>query len=109
MTAAASPAGVRRWRGVLGELWVRPGMELAIASSAPMLAALPTPPYAGESGMVRGDELSAACLRAADALEAFVVLGSRAAALRRAAPAVAAVRLARWRILPTGGAIRLEW
>ncbi len=108
-TAAASTAGVRRWRGVLGELWVRPGTELAIASNASMLAALPAPPYAGESGMVRGGELSGACLRAADALDALFVLGSRGAAFRRAAPEVAAVRLARWRILPSGGTIRLEW
>jgi len=107
--AVPSSAGVRQWRGVLGEIWARPGAGLAIASSAPMLAALPPPPYVGESGTVRGPELSAACVRAADALTALWLFRSRAEALRRAAPVVAAARLARWRILPDGGLIRLEW
>jgi hypothetical protein len=104
-----TPAGARRWRGVLGELWVLPGPGLAVASSASMLASLPPAPFAGESGMVRGSELSTACIRAADAVDALWVLQSRAAAMRRAAPAVAALRLARWRIVPDGGVVRLEW
>lgn len=106
---AAAPAGARRWRGVLGELWAAPGSDLTVASSAAMLAARPAPPGPEESGIVRGPELAAACLRAADAFDALLVLGPRAVALRRAAPAVAAVRLARWRIVAAGGTIRLEW
>ena len=108
-TPASPPPGARAWRGVLGEVWALPGPGLTIGSRATMLASLPSPPYAGESGMLRGPELSAVCLRTADALERLWVFESRATALRRAAPLVAQVRLARWRILPEGGRIRLEW
>lgn len=108
-TPAPAPLGVRHWRGVLGEIWALPGPGLAIASRASMLASVISPPHLDESGMVRGPELSVVCVRTADALGALWLLESRAAALRRAAPLVAEVRLARWRILPEGGRIRLEW
>ncbi len=106
---AETPPGARRWRGLLGEVWALPADGLAIASGPAMLASLPSRPLEGEWGTVRGEELAVACLRAAEAIETLRVLGPRAAALRRSAPAAAAIRSARWRIVSAGGAITLEW
>ncbi len=58
---------------------------------------------------MRGADLAATCVRVADALEGIPWLGARVAALRRAAPLAASLRLARWRITPAGGRILLEW
>ncbi|TAM47238.1 MAG: hypothetical protein EPN53_12110 [Acidobacteria bacterium] len=105
----AADAGAHHWRGLLGDLWSAPPPGFAVASSPEMLAAVAGAPPAGEAGAVRGADLAAACERAADALERVPWLASRAAALRRAAPLAAGVRLARWRVTPAGGRIVLEW
>ncbi len=102
-------AGARHWRGVLGDLWVAPLPGFAVASRPELLAAVAGAPLAGEAGAVRGADIAAACVRVADALEGVPWLGARAAALRRAAPLAASLRLARWRITPAGGRILLEW
>ncbi len=103
------PAGSRRWRGVLGDLWVAPPPGFAVASRPAMLAAVAGGPPGGETGAVRGADLAAACAAVADALDRVPWLVARAAALRRAAPLAASVRTARWAITPTGGRILLEW
>jgi hypothetical protein len=105
----AGAAGARRWRGVLGDLWVSPPPGFAVASRPELLAAVAGAPPAAEAGAVRGADLAAACLRVADALEGVPWLGARAPALRRAATLAASLRLARWRITPAGGRILLEW
>lgn len=102
-------AGARHWRGVLGDLWAAPPPGFAVASRPEMLAAVAGAPPTGEAGAVRGADLAAACVRVADAIEGIPWLGPRAAALRRAAPLAASLRLARWCITPTGGRILLEW
>ncbi len=106
---APAPAGARRWRGVLGEVWARTGGGLALASTPDMLARLSAPPPPGELGRLRGPEVAALCVRAAGALGPLPWMAERAAALRRAAPLVAPLRLARWRLVPDGGRIVLEW
>ena len=108
-TPAGSRSGILRWRGVLGDLWASPGPGLAVASSPGALAALTADRPDGELGSLRGPELAAACLRLADRLEGLPLLGARTDALRSAAPALAAVREVRWRIVPAGGRISLEW
>jgi len=106
---AESPSGIRHWRGVLGDLWALPGPGLAVASSPAILAVLGADQPDGELGSLRGAEMAAACRRLADGIEALPLLSARAAGLRRGAPALAAVRVARWRIVPAGGRISLEW
>jgi len=107
---AATPPGVARWRGLLGELWVRPGKGTAVASRPDLLAKLPVPAIAGESGSVGGPDLARACRRIAAACEHVPGGGGVAADLRRAAAALVGVRLARWRLVADGGGrIALEW
>ena len=106
---AGARSGILRWRGVFGDLWALPGPGLAVASSPVALAALAAGRTDRELGSLRGPEIAAACLRLADRLEGVPLLGARTDALRRAAPALAAVREARWRIVPAGGRISIEW
>jgi hypothetical protein len=106
---AESASGIRHWRGVLGDLWALPGPGVAVASSPATLAVLRADQPDGELGSLRGAEMARACLRLADVLEPLPLLGARAANLRRGVPMLAAVRNARWRILPAGGRISLEW
>ncbi len=109
-TAAATPTGVARWRGLLGELWVRQGRGTAVASRPDLLAGLPEPAAAGESGRIRGPDLARVCRQIAAVCEHVPGGGGVAADLRRAANALVGVRLARWRLVAEGGGrILLEW
>jgi hypothetical protein len=104
-----SPGGARHWQGLLGDLWVRPGPGIAAASRPDLLERLPSAPITGESGAVRGPALGRLCLRIAGAFQVIPGGARGAAGLRRAAPLLDAVRLARWRLLPQGGHVLLEW
>ncbi len=104
-----APAGTHRWRGLLGDLWVRPGPGIAVASGPDLLAQMPSDLAAGESGIVRGPDLARLCGAIAQECQDIPGGGELAAGLRRAAPLLEAVRLARWRLLPEGGHILLEW
>ena len=106
---ADAPAGARHWRGVLGDLWVLPGPPLAVASNRDILLAVAGGPPSGELGSVRGQDSAAALLRLAAGIEAVPLLATRADTLRRGAAALAKLRLARWRLVPAGGCIVLEW
>jgi hypothetical protein len=106
-TAAAD--GTRHWRGVLGDLWVALPPGFAVASRPELLTAVAGGSPVGETGTVRGSDLAAVCVRVGNAIEGIPGLGQRAVALRRAAPLIASLRLARWRITPAGGRILLEW
>jgi hypothetical protein len=106
-----APAGtaVRPQQGALGDLWASASPGLAVASDATLLAAVAGAAPADEAGTVRGRDLAAACERAAGLLGRVPWLGGSAAALRRAAPLIAPLRLARWRLTAAGGRIVLEW
>jgi hypothetical protein len=107
----ASPPGkegARAWRGPFGELWVGPGPGLVLASSPKLLDELEAPAE-GELGAVHGPRLAAFCLRLARLLRDLPGAAPVADDARRAAPLLAAVRVARWRLRSTGGRILLEW
>ncbi len=101
--------GVRRWQGPLGDLWVRPGAGITMASEPGVLEALPAASITGESGSVRGPDLARACRRIAEACDHFPGGEDLAAGLRRAAPLLDRLKSARWRLLPAGGHVLLEW
>jgi hypothetical protein len=107
-TAAETPPGARHWRGLLGDLWVLPGPGLAVASRPELLGKLPGA-IAGESGAVRGADLARLLRRLAEAADILPGSARYGAGLRRAAPVLEALRLVRWRLLPQGGRIVLEW
>jgi hypothetical protein len=106
--AAVAP-GARHWSGLLGDLWVLRGTNLAVASSPDLLRELPRDGITGESGLVRGPTLARLCMKAAEAADRIPGGRDQAAALRRAALLVEALRLTRWHLLPQGGHILLEW
>jgi hypothetical protein len=107
--AAETPAGTRHWRGLLGDLWVRPEPALAVATRPDLLDRLPQEAATGESGVVRGSDLASLVRRVADATDGVPGSTRYSAGLRRAAPVLEALRLVRWRLLPQGGRIELEW
>ncbi len=108
---AGAPDGdaARPRQGALDGLWASASPGLAVASDATLLAAVAGAAPADEAGTVRGGDLAAACERAAGLLGRVPWLGGNAAALRRAAPLLAPVHLARWRLTAAGGRIVLEW
>jgi hypothetical protein len=107
--ASGAPDGARHWQGLLGDIWVRPGPGVALASRLDLLEGLPAGPITGESGVVRGPHLAALCRRISDVLQAIPGAAQHAAGLRRAAPLLEAMRLARWQLLPQGGHVLIEW
>jgi hypothetical protein len=107
--AAETPTGARHWRGLLGDLWARPEPALAVATRPDLLDRLPREAISGESGMVRGSDLARLLRRVADAADGVPGSARYCAGLRRAAPVLEALRLVRWRLLPQGGRIELEW
>jgi hypothetical protein len=108
-TAVERPAGARHWRGLLGDLWALPGPGVAVASRLDLLVKLPREGIVGETGAVHGAGLARLFKRVADAAEGFPASASYVAAMRRGAPLLDSLRLARWRLLPLGGRILLEW
>jgi hypothetical protein len=106
---APVPEGARHWRGPLGDLWVLPGPGVAIASRPELLPRLRRNGLTGESGLVRGPDLARFCARLAEAADGVPGGAALAQALSRAAPVLAAVRMARWSLRPEGGRILLEW
>ncbi|OFV79377.1 MAG: hypothetical protein A2Y78_15110 [Acidobacteria bacterium RBG_13_68_16] len=107
--AAEAPPGARHWRGLLGDLWVRPEPGLAVASRPDLLDRLPREAITGESGVVRGVDLAHLLRRVAEVADGVPGGARYSAGLRRAAPVLEALRLVRWRLLPQGGRIELEW
>jgi hypothetical protein len=107
--AADAPPGARRWRGALGELWALPGPPLAVASRPDLLAALPRGTVVGELGRVRGEDLARAVARVLEAADGIPGGASYVRSLRQAGPMLESVRLTRWRLLPQGGRIVLQW
>jgi hypothetical protein len=108
-TTIETPTGAHHWRGLLGDLWVLPGPGLAVASRPDLLGRLPRGPIAGESGAVRGTELARLVRRFAEAADRVPGNAGVVAGLRRAVPVLEALRRVRWRLLPQGGRILLEW
>jgi hypothetical protein len=108
-TAVEPPAGARHWRGLLGDLWALPGPGVAVASRLDLLGKLSREGIVGETGVVHGADLARLLTRVADAADGFPASASYAAAMRRGAPLLESLRLARWRLLPLGGRILLEW
>jgi hypothetical protein len=107
--STAPAASIHHWRGPLGDLWVRPGPVIVIASRPELFGGAPADLITGESGDVHGADLARACEKVAAALQGLPGGEQIADGLRKAAPRISAVRQARWRLLPQGGRIRLEW
>jgi len=107
--AAETPPGARHWRGLLGDLWVRPEPALAVATRPDLLDRLPQEAITGESGVVRGSDLARLLTRVADVADGVPGGARYSSGLRRAALVLEALRLVRWRLLPQGGRIELEW
>ncbi len=108
-TPIERPPGARHWRGLLGDLWVVPGQGITVASRIDLLSQLPREGIVGETGAVHGAHLAGLLGRVADATDGFPGSASYVAAMRRGAPLLESLRLARWRLLPLGGRILLEW
>jgi hypothetical protein len=108
-TAIERPPGTRHWRGLLGDLWALPGPGVAVASRLDLLGKLPREGIVGETGAVHGADLARFLKRVADAADGFPGSVSYVAAMRRGAPLLESLRLARWHLLPLGGRILLEW
>jgi hypothetical protein len=105
----APHAGIHHWHGPLGDLWVRPGPVIVIASRPDLFPGAAADLSNGESGAVHGADLARVCERAAAAFQGLPGGDQLADGLRKAAPLIGAVRVARWRLLPQGGRIHLEW
>jgi hypothetical protein len=108
-TAVERPPSARHWRGLLGDLWAWPGPGVAVASRLDLLGKLPRESIVGETGAVHGADLARLLRRVADAADGFPGSASYVAAVRRGAPLLESLRLARWRLLPLGGRILFEW
>jgi hypothetical protein len=108
-TAIERPPGARHWRGLLGDLWVLPGPGVAVASRLDLLGKLPREGIVGETGAVHGADLARLLMRVADAADGLPGSTSYVAAMRRGAPLIEELRIARWSVLPQGGRVELQW
>jgi hypothetical protein len=108
-TAIERPSGARHWRGLLGDLWVLPGPGVAVASRLDLLGKLPREGIVGETGAVHGADLARLLKRVADAADGLPGSASYVAAMRRGAPLIEEIRIARWSLLSQGGRIELQW
>ena len=104
-----SPDAPYHCRGPLGEFWVRDGHGLVIASREELLADAPEGGIAGEDGTVHGARAARLFQGLAAKVADLPGEAGLAASLRRTVPLLEGVKLARWRVLPEGGRIRLEW
>ena len=109
-TATPGPAsGTERWDGALGELIVLPHAGLTVASDATMLASVVPCAAPPEEASLRGTDLAWAAARLGAAMRHTWIFAPQGEQLADAAPLLASLGRACWRLTREGGVIELEW